>query len=186
MTKRIALPLVLVPCMMVAANLSSFTARGDAESDWTAIEQRYAEANLGLANARLVVAENQNKAAAGSVTKETMDELRTGVQIARDQVKQLAVNKTANSLSPRITAIEGRIQALETNHAESIKANQLQAGSVSEVELHREEAEINVAKARLAALRALPQQSPQVRVEWEIRMLQDDIRALWARPLIED
>ncbi len=186
MTKRIAFPLILVPCVMVAASFSTFSALGDAASDWTALEQQYAEANLGLANARLAVAESQNKAAAGSVTKETMDELRAGVQVARDQVKQLAVNKTANSLSPRVTAIESRIQALETNHAESIKANQLQAGSVSDVELRREEAEISVAKARLAALRALPQQSPQVRVEWEIRMLQDDIRALWARPLIED
>jgi hypothetical protein len=62
----------------------------------------------------------------------------------------------------------------------------LQAGAVPDVELRREQAEISVAKARLAALQALPQQSPQVRVEWQIRMLQDDIRALWARPLIQD
>jgi hypothetical protein len=82
--------------------------------------------------------------------------------------------------------MEGMVQACETNYAESIKANQLQTGAVPDVELRREKAEIAVAKARLAALRVLSQQPPQVRVEWRIRMLQDDIRALWARPLIED
>ena len=186
MTKRFAFPLVLVPCVVLAASLSTFSALGDAASDWTALEKQYAEANYQLAAARLAVAESQNKAVAGSVTKETIDELTSGVQVARDQVKQLLVNKTANSVSPRVTAAEGQLKALEVDHTESLKANQLQAGSVPAVELQREEAEINVAKARLAALRALPQQSPQVRVEWEIRMLQDDIRALWARPLIED
>lgn len=49
-----------------------------------------------------------------------------------------------------------------------------------------EEARKQLSQARLAALRALAQQPPEVRVQWEIRQLQDEIRALWARPLIED
>ncbi len=75
---------------------------------------------------------------------------------------------------------------IEANHAESLKANQLQPGAVPDVELRNEQAEIDMARARLAALQSLPQQPPQVRVDWEIRMLQDGIRALWARPLIEN
>jgi hypothetical protein len=43
-----------------------------------------------------------------------------------------------------------------------------------------------VAKARLASLKALAQQPPEIRMQWEISQLQDQIRALWARPLIED
>ena len=186
MSNRIALSLILVASFITLACLSKLSARDEAPSNWKSLEKRYAEANLELAQARLAAAQSQNKAVAGTISKQTMDDLQTGVQVSRDQLKQIAVNQNANTLSPRIAAAEGIIQALETNHAESLKANQLQAGAVAEVELRREQAEINVAKARLAALQALPQQSPQVRVEWEIRMLQDDIRALWARPLIED
>ena len=186
MTKRTTLPLIMVTCVIAIAYFSRLSARDEVPSNWSNLEKGYAEASLQLAQARLAVAQSQNKAVAGTISKQTMDDLQSGVQIAGDQLKQIVVNHNANALSPRITANEGIIQALETNYAESLKANQIQAGAVADVELRREQAEINVAKARLAALQALPQQSPQVRVEWEIRMLQDDIRALWARPLIED
>jgi hypothetical protein len=186
MKKHIALSLILFTCLITFAYFSKLSARDELPSNWSDLEKRYAEANLELAQARLAVAESQNNAVAGTIAKQTMDYLQTGVQVSRDQLKQIAVNKNANALSPQIAAIEGTIQALETNYAESLKANQLQAGAVADVELRREQAEISVAKAKLAALQSLNQQSPQVRVEWEIRMLQDDIRALWARPLIED
>jgi hypothetical protein len=186
MTKRIALPLIVATCVIAFACYSKLSARDEAPSNWKSVEQRYAEANLELAQARLAMAQSQNKAVAGTVDKETMDALQSGVQIARDRLKQLVVNQNPEALSPQVAAMEGVIQALETNYSESVRANQLQAGAVPDVELRREQAEISVAKARLAALQALPQQSPQVRVEWQIRMLQDDIRALWARPLIQD
>jgi len=186
MTKRIKLPLVLVLGIVAGFSLSNLFARDENSTSWSAIEKSYADANLQLAQARLAMAQSQNKAVAGTVDKETMDALASAVQVARDQVKQIAVNKNPNSLSPQIAAIEGVIKAFETNYSEALKANQQQAGAVPDVELHREQAEIAVAKAKLAALRVLSQQPPQVRVEWQIRMLQDDVRALWARPLIQD
>jgi hypothetical protein len=186
MKKHITLPLVLLICFIAVAYFSKLSARDEVPSNWDDLEKRYAEASLELAQARLAVARSQNKAVAGTISKQTMDDLQSGVHIASDQLKQIIVNHKANAISPRIAANQGIIQALETNYAESLKANQLQAGAVPDVELRREQAEINVAKARLASLQSLSQQSPQVRVEWEIRMLQDDIRALWARPLIED
>jgi hypothetical protein len=186
MIKRIQLPLVLALGVIAGFSLSSLFAGDDNPSSWISVEKSYAEANLELAQARLAMAQSQNKAVAGTIDKETMDALNSAVHIARDQAKQIAVNQTANSISPELAAMEGMVQACETNYAESIKANQLQTGAVPDVELRREKAEIAVAKARLAALRVLSQQPPQVRVEWRIRMLQDDIRALWARPLIQD
>jgi hypothetical protein len=132
------------------------------------------------------MAQTQNKPVPGTIAKQAMNELHSAVQVARDWIKQLAVNQNPNRYSPRIAAMEGVVRSLEANHAESLKANQLQKGTVTGVNLRNEQAEINVAMARLAALRALAQQPPDVRIEWEIRMLQDDIRALWARPIIED
>jgi hypothetical protein len=186
MTKRIALPLFLATCVIAVVCLSKLSARDEAPSNWKAIEQRYAEANLELAKARLDMAKSQNEAVAGTVTKQTMAELQSAVQVSQDWLKQLAVNQNPNRYSPQIAAMEGLVRAMEANHADSLKANQLQEGAVSAVNLGNEQAEINVAKARLAALRSLSQQPPEVRVDWEISMLQNDIRALWARPLIRD
>ena len=101
MTKRTALPLVLAPCLIAVAYLSAYSARDDAPSDWTSLEKRYAEANLELAKARLDMAQSQNKAILRTVDRQTMDELQSGVQISRDQLKQLLVNQNADALSPQ-------------------------------------------------------------------------------------
>src|SRR5262249_36685841 len=124
MTKRIALPLILVPCVIAVACLSAHSARDESQSSWKSLEQQYAEANLELAQARLAVAQSQNKSVAGTISKETMDDLQSGVQVARDWLKQLVVNKNPNQYSPRAAALEGTIQALETNYAEALKANE--------------------------------------------------------------
>jgi hypothetical protein len=186
MKRHTSLPLIMAVCVIASACFSTVSARDEAPSNWRSLEQRYAEANLELAQSRLDMAQSQNKTVPGTVAKQTMNELHSAVQVARDWVKQLAVNQNPNRYSPQIAAMEGVIRSLEANHADSIKANQLQNGAVPAATLRNEQAEINVAKARLAALRALAQQPPDVRIEWEIRMLHDDIRALWARPLIQD
>jgi hypothetical protein len=186
MTKLITFPLIVTACVIASACFTKLSARDEAPSNWRSLEQRYAEANLELAQSRLDMAQTQNKAVPGTIAKQTMNELHSAVQVARDWIKQLAVNQNPNRYSPQVAAMEGVIRSLEANHAESINANQLQDGAVSTATLRNEQAEIDVAKARLAALRALAQQPPEVRIEWEIRMLQDDIRALWARPLIQD
>ena len=41
-------------------------------------------------------------------------------------------------------------------------------------------------RARVAALKAIGREPAGVQVRWEIGQLQDQVRALWARPLIED
>src|SRR5262249_35422663 len=99
MTKRISLPLVLVLGVIAGFSLSHLFASDEAPSNWQALEKTYAEANFELGQARLAMAQSQNQAVAGTVDKETMDELTSGVQIARDQIKQIAVNQNANSFS---------------------------------------------------------------------------------------
>jgi hypothetical protein len=115
-----------------------------------------------------------------------MDEFLAGVQVTQDQLKQLDSGSTANPFAAQMVAAQDDLKGLEDDHKESLAANKLQAGAVSELTMRREQAEINVAKARLAALESLAQQPADVRVQWQIGQLQDQIRALWARPLIED
>ena len=113
-------------------------------------------------------------------------ELKAGVQLTQERLKQLENGATADGFGPQIAAAEGAVKAIEAGHAESIKANSLQANSVPAAELQREVAEIAVAKARLAALKAIGREPAAVQMQWEIGQLQDQVRALWARPLIED
>lgn len=186
MTKRFALPVMLAPCFVAVTFLSVLFARDDVSSNWKTLETRCAQANLELAQARLAMAQHENQADAGSVPAETMDSLQAGVRLAQDRLLQLAASGDVHPYAPQIKAAEAALQGLEENHKKSLEANRLQARAVSALALRQEQAEIEVAKARLAALGALAQQPPEVRVQWEIRQLQDEVRALWARPLIED
>jgi hypothetical protein len=185
MTKHTTLPIILTLAVLALATLSARSAREDLPSNWLTIENQYAQANLALAKARLALAKSQNRTVQNTISDETMNMLKAGVQLAQDQAKQLAVNKKADSLSPQIAAAETLLRGLQENEAESLKANKIQPGVVPDAELSRQHGEIEVAKARLAALKILAGQPPEVRIEWQIRMLQDDIRALWARPIID-
>ena len=187
MKKQFALLAVLVPCLITVALLTTLFARDTAPSDWKALETRYAQANLELASARLAMAEHENQTQAESVPIETLDSLQAGVRLAQERLRQLEAGDDANNpFGPKIAAAEVALNGLEENHSESLEANKLQAGAVPVLALRREQAEIDVAKARLAALKSLSQQPVEVQVQWEIQQLQDEVRALWARPLIED
>jgi hypothetical protein len=186
MTRRIALLTLLVAAALAGACLSSLFARDEKSTNWDALKLRCAEANFELAQARLAQAESENKLAAGTITPDTVELLQAGVKLTGEQLQQLQGKGGADAFAPQIAAAASLVQALESDHNESLQANKLQPGSVAEPQLRREQAEINVAKARLAALQSLPQQPLEARLEWEISQLQDDIRALWARPLIQD
>ncbi len=186
MTKRFIVLTAMASCVLIGAFLNALFARDESPSNWKTLERAYAQANLELAQARLAQAKSQNQTVKGSVSQGMMDELSAGVQITQDYLRQLDGKGTGNPFAPQIVAAEDAVRGLEANHAESIKANTIQAGTVTDAELRRELAEIAVAKARVAALKVVSQQSPEVRIQWEIGQLQDQIRALWARPLIED
>jgi hypothetical protein len=188
MTKRVILIVTCVPCLFAALSIAGLFARDQAPPAWKALEIRYAQANLELANARLAQAESQNKLTAGTIDPDTIELLKGGVKLAQAQLRQLdsQTGSNANPYAPQVLATEYVIAALANNHNESLQANKLQPGAVPAAQLQREQAEIDVARARLAALQSLAQQPLEVRLKWEIGQLQDDIRSLWARPLITD
>jgi hypothetical protein len=186
MTRRFALPSVLATCALAVACLSTLFAGDAAAPNWKGLEIRYAQANVELAMARLAQAESQNNQAADTITPDSIDMLKAGVKLTQDQLQQLQATTATNPYGPQIAAAEEDLKALVDDHNESVQANKLQAGAVPDPQLRREQAEIDVATARLVALKSLAQQPLEVRLEWEIGQLQDQVRALWARPLIQD
>jgi hypothetical protein len=186
MTKRLTVMSVIATSMLLGICLKALFAGEDSPSAWASLEKSYAQANLQLAQARLAQARHENQTVAGSVSDGTLAELSAGVQLTQLRLRQLESGATGDLYAPQIAAAEDAIRGREADYAESVKANSIQAGAVPDVELRREYAEIAVAKARLASLKALAQQPPEVRMQWEISQLQDQIRALWARPLIQD
>ena len=186
MRKHIVLLLVITSCLATGTPVGRVFAKDAATSDWSSLEKSYAEANVQLAEARLAQAQSQNQQVAGSVSDEAVAQLAAGVKLTKDRLQQLQSGSTSDPYGPQIAAAEDDLRGQEADYAEAIKANKLQAGVVSDTELQREQAEIAVAKAQLAALKVLSKQSPEVRMQWEICQLQDQVRALWARPLIED
>jgi hypothetical protein len=186
MTKQFATFAGMAICVLFGFSLNALFAGVDSPSTWTSLEKSYAQANLELAQARLAQAQRENDAVKGSVSDGTLDQLEAGVQLTRARLRQLDSGAANDTFAAQIVAAEEAVRGLEADHAASVKANSIQAGSVTDVELRREVAEVAVAKARLASLKALAQQPIDVRVQWEISQLQDQVRALWARPLIED
>lgn len=181
-TYKIAVNILSLFCVAIA---SPSLAAESASDNWKALEKNYAEANLELAQARLAQAKNENEKDEGAISQGTMAELQAGVKVAQERIKLLS-DGNADTYAPQISAAESTVKTLEAEHAESIKANKIDSGSVTNAELRREAAEIAVAKARFAALKVLSQQPPEVRLQWELSQLRDQIAALWARPLIED
>jgi hypothetical protein len=161
-------------------------AREDAPNAWKSLETAYAKANLELAQARLAQAQSENAAVKGSVSDGTVDELEAGVRLTEQRLRRLESGAVGDPYAPQVAAAEEAVRGLEADYTESQKANSIATGSVPEAELKRQQAEVAVAKARLAALKALGQQPADVQLKWELSQLQDQIRALWARPLIED
>jgi hypothetical protein len=186
MSRKSCTLIVMAACVILGAYLNSLLARDEAPSNWKALEKAYAQANVALAQARLAQAQSENQAVNGSVSSGMLAELQGGVQLTQERLRQIDSDAAGNAYAPQIAAAEDAVRALETNHAESIKANGIQANAVPATELRREEAEIAVAKARVAALKAIGREPAGVQVQWEIGQLQDQVRALWARPLIED
>lgn len=187
MTKRFTLLALMASCILVGTLLNQLFAVDPPKSNtWKTLERAYAQANVELAQARLAQAESENKAAPNSVSDTTIEELEAGVQLTQDRVKQLDSNGNTATFGPQIIAASDEVQALEDDYNEAVKANSASPGAVPGPEIARAKAEIAVAKARLASLKALAQQPLEVRVQWQISQLQDEVRALWARPLIED
>lgn len=173
-------------CLFAFISIMALHANAAETSDWASLELGYAEANLELAQARLDLATSQKQAVADSVSDDTLDALEAGVLSAQNCLAQLKTKTAAGANASQILAAEQELQGLKAAYTKSLEANKLAAGSVSDLELRSQLAEVNVAKARLAAARELGNQPVEVRMQWQIGQLQDQIRALWARPLIED
>jgi hypothetical protein len=166
--------------------LSTLFAADPKPSDWSAAERAYVTANLELAESRLALAVRQQKAVVDSVSQDTIDALRANVTSFKDHLAHLDGTKTPDPFTAQIAAARRELDALEVAHNKSLEANRIAAGAVPPIDLENEVAEINVAKARLAVLQAIANQPAEVRIQWQIGQLQDQIRALWARPMIED
>lgn len=186
MNKQLTLITLLAIVLITAISLTSLRARDATPPNWSTIERNYATANLELAKSRLALAESQRQAVADSVSEETLDALQAGVRFAQDRLAHLSNRDAANPFAPQIATATDQLKGLEADHAKSLEANRLAAGAVSDLKLRNEVAEINLAKARLAAMQSMAQQPLEVRIQWQIALLQDEIRALWARPHIED
>jgi multidrug resistance efflux pump len=186
MIRKLSLVAAILVCVALGLSLRSIFADSNAPNAWKGLEKNYATANLELAEARLAQAKSENETVNDSISDAMISELAAGVQLAQGRLKLIESGDKGNPYAPQIKSAEDVVSTLKNNYTESVKANKLEAGAVPDAELRREKAEIAVAEARLAAVKALDQQPPEVRIEWELGQLHDQIRALWARPLIED
>ena len=70
----------------------------------------------------LAQAQSENQSVGGSVSSGMVAELKAGVQLTQERLKQLENGATADGFGPQIAAGEDAVKAIEAGHAESIKA----------------------------------------------------------------
>src|SRR5690349_21852420 len=128
MKNRYVVVAAMALCVALGACLNGLFARDDAPSNWPALEKAYAEANIELAKARLAQAKSENESVKGSVSDGMLEELAAGVQVTQDRLKLLEHPGQGDPFGPQIIAAENNVRGLEEDHAESLKANSLQAG----------------------------------------------------------
>lgn len=185
MSRRLALLAALAAPLVLWSYLAQSNAQQPGSDNWNALELQYAEANLALAKARLAIAQHENAELADSVSPETLGSLVAGVALAQGRLDNLQ-GKAGDPNAGYIAEAQARLNGAEEDYQNSLRANSIDADAVPAVMLEQEQAEIAVAKARLAMLEVLNDQPAEVRLNWEIRQLQDEIRALWNRPLIRN
>src|ERR1700761_2804793 len=113
MFKRFKLTCLVLACIAFGATLNMLFAGGTDTNSWKALERSYATANVELAEARLAQANSQNQAVADSVSRGMIAELKAGVQVAQDRLKQLDDKGHGNPYGPQIKAGEDAVNVLE-------------------------------------------------------------------------
>jgi hypothetical protein len=188
MTHRLTQIATLSLGLIAALSLPTLFAQAPAEPDWKAAQTAYATANLELAEVRLNQLNREREVARDAVPDETIAILESQVELAKLQLDQITNGKPGDVLDFQLAAAAAELKARETNYQKLVRIREFAASSaaVTGADLKLAAAQIAVARSRVGILKALAAQPAEVRIQWQIADMQNQIRSLWTRPQIED
>jgi hypothetical protein len=148
--------------------------QSDAES---ALAVRYAKAYLRVMQATLARYEEMNRISPNTVRPGVIQAIQQNVADAKQRVEQAQSGKELDS-TIYVSRAEARLQLTEdiVRKAEASRARF--AGAVSQGEMERLQAELELAKVRLDKARHLASESSLSNVRYELDQLREDLQEL--------
>ena len=140
------------------------------------LQVRYAQARLRLAELDLERAMAANAASKDSVGSREVQRLRTHVEMLKDQVAIAHSHPRTAARQAAAVAAEAACTDARADLEAALRANQRTPGTVSEINLERLRAKVELAEVRLAMCKSPDYElSLLAELEWNIEQLTDEV-----------
>jgi hypothetical protein len=138
---------------------------------------RYAKTYLRLMEATLSKYQETNRRQPNVIRRGVIQAIEENVRDARERV-QLAESDEARHAEIYISSAQADLRAVQESLRKAEVANSQRSGTVSQVEIARLKAEIELATVRLEKARHLASESSLSNVEFELEQLREDVQSL--------
>ena len=141
------------------------------------LDIRYAEAYLKLMEATLARHEESNRTMPNTVRPTVIQGIQSAVREARERV-ELARRDEAGDSEIYVSSAEAELRLAEEALRRSQAANAKGARAISDGEVARLRAQVDLAKVRVEKARHLASESPLSNVRYELELLREDVQEL--------
>jgi hypothetical protein len=165
----------------VARHAMTAEPAGKDNSKLDAVNMRYAEANLALAEAELNKAMGANRRFANTYPSAAIEYLHRSVDIAQARLQSLKNPDPKNRYASFIALSEGALKIAEADYNKAKMANERAGASVSPEELERLRCTVDVARLRYERAQLADDQPEAVVTHWYLQEIADEVLRLRGR-----
>jgi hypothetical protein len=148
---------------------------------WKQAKIAYAQAVLQVAQADLAKAREANSKAAETIPSAVVRGLQSDVAMAQARVDVMKGTSQPGDENPYMIAAKDALAFARENLQQANSVNARVPGAIGKVELDRRQADVDLAKARLAAASLLDKVTPQEAAQWELLQMQEELHDLGFR-----
>ena len=176
----------LVACGWLTAQLSA-PSQADAQNDSKdkpkqnsseEIEVRYAQAYVKLMEAELAKLNFSNRAVPGTIRPAVLEAAQVAVREAQDRVKLAKKSDDIPDHEIYVDAAKSDLKYAEDSLRKAEAANLKFGGTVSDTEMARLKAQLELAKARIEVAGNLKGASPLIQAQFELEQLREQVQQM--------
>jgi hypothetical protein len=149
----------------------------DQSKSWERLTQDYASAAVDLAETRLASAKSINKSVQRSIAADRIGDMTRLVEAAQARQRMLTRGDAGDTCITLVAAAEISLQRDESTYAGFQKAVE-RGGVLSAGTLDLAKTRVQLAKARVALSKALADQPVEIRRQWQIELIVDEMESI--------
>jgi len=175
--KRLWALAALSACVYMTWSVRVRALDADQSKNWERLTQDYASAAVDVAEARLASAKSINKSVPRSIAADLIGDMTRLVEAAQERQRMLKTGDAGDSCVSLMAAAQISLKRDENTYAGLQKA--VERGAVlspGALDLAKTRAEL--AKARVALAKALADQPVEVRRQWQIELIVDEMESI--------